>query len=315
MSENLPNDGRSPPNTLNAVETDSELNSPSKANEKISFENISPHECSCGHPQQDSQLITANPKYVYAIGRIGTRFPNQSIEKELAQVLGRTDTKALTDPEAVHKALTSVENRYLARQLCWITSIEGLETYILFPGDPSIYDHFIEAVRPNPRPTDVDVVIGVRGSIAGPQVCNGLILPIVRVDQIYSFDIDTLIRSIPRPEKIPAKQFIATGEDVFNRIMQMADNAGATDEHRALNYLSVRYAAIYAQTAEMFGQDFSLSSIEVHGSRLTGSRKILDVVFSYTNRNTDVTEKYFVRVDVTEEFPFLITKLAPYYDR
>jgi hypothetical protein len=31
--------------------------------------------------------------------------------------------------------------------------------------------------------------------------------------------------------------------------------------------------------------------------------------------NTDVTEKFFVRVDVTEEFPFLVTKMSPYYDR
>ena len=26
-------------------------------------------------------------------------------------------------------------------------------------------------------------------------------------------------------------------------------------------------------------------------------------------------EKFFVRVDVTEEFPFLVTRLSPYYDR
>ncbi len=30
------------------------------------------------------------------------------------------------------------------------------------------------------------------------------------------------------------------------------------------------------------------------------------VIFSYSNRNTDFTEKSFVRVDVTEEFPFLV---------
>jgi hypothetical protein len=41
----------------------------------------------------------------------------------------------------------------------------------------------------------------------------------------------------------------------------------------------------------------------------------LDVIFSYTNRATDVTEKFFCRVDVTDEFPFLVTKLSPYYDR
>lgn len=36
--------------------------------------------------------------------------------------------------------------------------------------------------------------------------------------------------------------------------------------------------------------------------------------FAYTNRNTDFMVKFCVRVDVTEEFPFLVTKLGPYYD-
>ena len=44
-------------------------------------------------------------------------------------------------------------------------------------------------------------------------------------------------------------------------------------------------------------------------------RNVVDVVFSFTHRETDVTEKYFVRVDVTEEFPFLVSKLAPYFER
>ena len=95
----------------------------------------------------------------------------------------------------------------------------------------------------------------------------------------------------------------------------MADNAGATDEHRALNYLAVRYPAIYATAAECHGRACSLTAVEVRPSRLANTRKIVDVIFAYTNRQTDVTEKYFVRVDVTEEFPFLATKMSPYYDR
>ena len=97
--------------------------------------------------------------------------------------------------------------------------------------------------------------------------------------------------------------------------MQMADNAGATDEHRALNYCVVRYPAIYANAAEAFARDSSLTAVDVRISPLSGTRNIVDIIFSYTNRNTDVTEKFLVRVDVTEEFPFLITKLSPYYDR
>jgi PatG C-terminal len=52
----------------------------------------------------------------------------------------------------------------------------------------------------------------------------------------------------------------------------------------------------------------------VHLSPLSSTRNIVDVVFSYTDRNTDFTEKFFVRCDVTEEFPFMITKMSPYYE-
>jgi hypothetical protein len=112
-----------------------------------------------------------------------------------------------------------------------------------------------------------------------------------------------------------AQKFRPTAEEVFDRILQMTDNAGATNEHRALNYLVMRYPALYATAAECYGQDCSLTEVEARPSRLSNTRNIIDVLFSYTNWNTDVTEKYFVRVDVTEEFPFLVTKMAPYFHR
>ena len=97
--------------------------------------------------------------------------------------------------------------------------------------------------------------------------------------------------------------------------MQLTDNAGATDDHRALNYLAMRYPAIYAKAAEEFAKDFSLTGVEVRPSPLSSTRNIVDVIFAYTNRNTDFTEKFSVRVDVTEEFPFLVRKMSPCYDR
>src|SRR6266568_9214149 len=121
-------------------------------------------------------------------------------------------------------------------------------------------------------------------------MCNGLMLPIVAFDQIYSFDRDALIKAIPRPENVTAEEFEPAAGELFDRIMQMADNAGATDEHRALNYLTVRYPAIYATAAEAFGRNSSLTGVEVRPSRLSGARTIVDVIFSYTNRTTDVTE-------------------------
>jgi hypothetical protein len=162
---------------------------------------------------------------------------------------------------------------------------------------------------------DIDVVIGVRGPIAPPEMCNGLMVPIVFITHTYSFDRETLLKAIPRPEKGAGKPFDAAAEEVFDRILQMTDNAGSTDEHRAPNYLAMRYSGIYAKAAEQFARDFSLAAVDVLPSPLSGTRKIVDVIFCYTNRNTDFTEKFFVRVDVTEEFPFLVSKLSPYYDR
>jgi hypothetical protein len=173
----------------------------------------------------------------------------------------------------------------------------------------------VEAIRPISSPKeDFDLVIGIRGRIAPPELCNGLMVPIVSFDQMYSFTRPTLIDAIPR-EGIPEEEFSAAAGELFDRITQMGDNAGATDEHRALNYLAVRYSRIYSLAVERHRQNNSLTAIEVRPSRLSGVRKIVDVIFSYTHRQTDVTEKYFCRMDVTEEFPFLVTRMSPYYDR
>jgi hypothetical protein len=271
-----------------------------------------------GSPAAYGATPTAAPSFVYALGHVDARFPSLALEKEFVQITARTDTAGQTDRQVLHSVLAEKMNRYLARQMCYVFTIESLETYILAPRDPADFELLIDAIRPNSRATDTDVVIGVRGPIAPPEACNGLMVPIVAFDQLYSFDRDELIGAIPRPEKLSKdkeEQFQATAEELFDRIMQMADNAGATDEHRALNYLAVRYPAIYARAAEAHDGESALTAVDVRPSRLSSSRKIVDAVFSYTHRRTDVTEKYFVRVDVTEEFPFLVTKLTPYYER
>jgi hypothetical protein len=250
---------------------------------------------------------------VYAIGRIEARFPRAAVEKEFAQVRSRADTTGKTDREVFHDVLAERSNRYLVRKLCWVLSVQGLETYLLQPGDPADFDLLMEAIRPRPAPGDLDVVIGVRGPIAPPEMCNGLMVPIVLFDQIYSFDRDSLIKAIPPPK--PDQAIAPAAEEVLDLIMQMTDNAGATDEHRALNYLAMRYHGLYAAVAEQFGRNASLSGVEVRPSTLGGTRRIVDVILTFTNRNTDVAEKMFARVDVTEEFPFLVTKMSPYYER
>jgi hypothetical protein len=67
--------------------------------------------------------------------------------------------------------------------------------------------------------------------------------------------------------------------------------------------------------ASSVARNASLRGVDVVQSPLSGTRKVVDVIFSYTNRITDVVEKFFTRVDVTEAFPYLVTNLPLYYDR
>jgi PatG C-terminal len=263
-------------------------------------------------------LPTPTPSFVYALGQIEPRFPSLAIEKEFAQAIGSPETAGLTDRQTMKGAISERQNRYLARNLCWVFVIEGLETYILVPRDPADVELLIEAYRDEPRRDDLDCVIGVRGQVAPPEMCNGLALPLVAFDQVYSFDRDSLIEAIPKPDSVASKdvrKFRSAAGGLFDQLRQVADNAGAIDEHRALNYLTVRYPRIYAVATEQLERNFSFTGVEVTPSRLAGVRSIVDVIFSYRHRETDVVEKQFVRVDVTEEFPFLVTKMGPYYDR
>ena len=303
---------------LQAVSNQAEENvvSPARALKTNSVSAIHPAEAEESCPTCSASNGSTEVQYIYAIGRIQPRFPSLGIEKEFAQAVKQANAAGLTDNEALYKALSEPQNRYLARKLCWIFSVQGLETYLLQPRNPVDLDMLIESLQPSPKLTDVNIVIGVQGPIAPPQYCNGLQIPIVGFDQIYSFDVDALLKSIPKPTgKGVTKNFSAVAEELFVRIMQMTDNAGATDDHRALNYLSVRYNATYATAADCYTRNCSLTGVEVRPSSLSGTRNIVDVIFTFTNRDTDVNEKYYCRVDVTEEFPFLVTKMQSYFDR
>jgi hypothetical protein len=260
----------------------------------------------------DCATAGSSSPFIYALGKVEPRFPRPSVEKELAQVAKTAPTEGLTNSQVMRNLLGERSNRYLVRQLCWVFTIEDQETYVLLPRDPSDWDLLAASLRPVPRPTDLDALIGIRGATASAAMCNGLTLPVVNFDQLYAFDRDSLIKSISHAKE--SKQVEPAAEELLDRILRMANNAGATDEHRALNYLAVRYPAIYIHTAAALQRDSALSGVGVRPSGL-GTRNILDVVFSYRNRNTDVQEKYLVRVDVTDEFPFLVTKMSPYYDR
>jgi hypothetical protein len=192
-----------------------------------------------------------------------------------------------------------------------VFAIEGLDTYLLQPRETTDFELLLEAVRANPSRQDVDVVVGLRGPLAPPTMCNGLSVPIVAFSQIYSFDRDSFVQAVPAPEGQQAEGFSEKVNEIFDRILRVADNAGASDEHRALNYLATRYPAIYNLGTQRYAEGNSLTAIETAPSRLSGTRRMVNVSFVFMNRQTQVMDRYSVRVDVTEEFPFLASAITP----
>ena len=251
--------------------------------------------------------------FVYVLGQVEARFPNRSIEKEFVQIIERSKSANFEHQQAFYSVLSQPENRYLARKLSWILTMEGVPIYILLPTGPEDLDILLDAIRPPACPLDRQVVVGRKGPVAPPEMC-GLEVPMVLVDHLYSLEYNDFIKSI-RSESVTDEKFKAIARETFLRMMQLADNIGSTDKHRALNYLSVRYPAIYVKAAEELERNFLLTSVNAIFSRLSDNRKIVSVIQSFTNKETGAVEKYFVRVDLTEEFPFIVTKMAPYYDR
>lgn len=277
---------------------------------------IVPNDCGCGNTLVEKSMTgQSRTRYIYTIGKIVPRFPRKDLEKEYYQVMHGLNTKGKSDNEIMASIFTDENYKYIAYEMCWVFTIEGLEIYILRANNKEAFEQFVKSTNPLPTHNDINIIIGIKGPLSSPELCNGLILPIVTVDKVYSIDEDSLLKVIPRNAEEDEQKFNATSRELFNRIIQMADNLGATDEHRALNYLSVRYDAIYAHAYKMHLDDFSLIAIDVLPSRLSGTRKIVDVIFTYRNRKTDFVDKYFVRVDIQEKYPFLVSPLSAYYNR
>jgi hypothetical protein len=97
----------------------------------------------------------------------------------------------------------------------------------------------------------------------------GLTVPLVIFDQLYSFDRDALIKSIPRPDKASAKEFTPLAEEVFDRMTQLADNAVAP----ATAVVSARSIPTWKETTTMPGRGAS-TSLFGGGARSAGGPAI-----------------------------------------
>ena len=246
--------------------------------------------------------------WVYVIGDVDPRSPSLAVEKEAMGAMVRASTKGLTNAQALQKVLEARGNEYLVREMCYVLLVQEVETYILVPHFAQDYPMLIEAAK-----SELSAVIGSRGPIAGPEVCNGLTLPILVFNMIYNFDKQALISDMPLPagtEPTKAAEFRRAAADIFDQALPLITTGMGAE--RSLAMVLLKDESFYHKMWEEFNQDAQLKSIELKAASVGGLQTHFDVIVSTQSRKHGGLTSIFERVDASGKFPFVVSRWRPY---
>ncbi|NET46284.1 hypothetical protein [Okeania sp. SIO2B3] len=279
----------------------------------VTTPSIAPQECDC---EKSDGTTAPPPTPIYSLGSIRAAFPNISLEKQFEAAAATIQAQGPTN-NLLYQVLSQGENLYIAMNMCYIFQIDTVDVYILKPRTYVELAQFITALDPSLE-TPLDGIIGIKGPLAPPEMCNGLQLPLVAVNQSFISNLRDFVDAIASASGVSPE----LAQSVLEMIMGLTDNTGATDEYRAINYLAVKYPQIYTTTAQMLDPEQSpggfqgayyLVGVTAELANVQGTRRIVNVIFQYMQRVTGESAYWFTTVDVTGLYPFLVSKFAPYY--
>ncbi len=287
------------------------IQNPSPVTLSVTTPSIAPQECDC---ENNEAAPAPPPTPIYSLGSIRAAFPNTSLEKEFESITGQAPGP---DNRLLYQVLSQGENIYIARNMCFIFQVDGIDSYILKPRSYVELAQFITALEPSLEKS-LDGIIGLKGPLAPPEMCNGLQLPLVAVNKSFISNLKEFVEAIASGSGVSAE----LAQSVLEMILGLTDNTGATDEYRAINYLAVKYLQIYTTTAQMLDPEQSpggfqgayyLVGVTAQLANVQGTRRLVNVIFQYRQRQTSQSAYWFTTVDVTGLYPFLVSKFAPYY--
>ncbi len=274
--------------------------------------------------------------YLYAVGRLGVKFPSLSVEKEFFQAhdpqtvdklfdvddevgLLRLNVK-LEDPgaklyRALYGALFEVleKNVYIARDMCWILrTLNGMELFVIEPPSEEQLEVLIAALEPGSADhVPLWAFIGQELPASANPFCDRLGLPAALMSTLF----------------IPPADSAITGADpshlaLVQAILGLTENAGNTASDRALNWLLANDLEVYKQsydlahgTGDQPAQRFDLVDVRTRTVLGGGHREQVDVIFEYQGASSGVTRRLATGVDVTGEFPYQESVLEPFIGR
>lgn len=247
-------------------------------------------------------------QYVYAIGRLDVRFPSLGIEREYQQ-----RERALQGlPQQRNARILAVleKNPHLATRVTYVLLVGGMPVYSLTPASGSLKEAFFKALAHAHEMDHFAVVIGRVGGFTNPTATGGLLLSHVSVDQVYAFSasewtegLSKVAHPVLQSRKVDDGQFRTVSQNIFRDVTTMPENMGASDGHRALNYLLVQHPGMFLAAAERGGH--VLDRIETRVTQVVSGRRHVAVILTFLDRATGVPERLYTTVDVTEEWPFV----------
>jgi hypothetical protein len=255
---------------------------------------------------------------IYVIGRIRPFFPSLDVEKEYLQLVPVPPPSGVTSDEQRLQYVLQ-QNPYLAREMGWVFAVQNVDTYRLRPQTAIELQAFVTSiVAKDPTTTTYDAIIGE----LEPSLDASGDLPGATINRTFQFSIKDLAAQVTAAlssqgvSPLPAQAQIL---EIFGDMLQLADNTGDADELRALNYVSINYpdlyVAQYGSTVQGTPATVYFAGVEARRSALGRGRAIIDVILRYENQTTGLISRYYTAVDVSGMYPFLVTKLQPYFER
>ena len=252
----------------------------------------------------------APEQFVYALGRIEARFPSLALEREYQQRERALGAAADAHHHARMRAVLE-QNPHIAAQLCYVFKVGGSPAYILAPAGHHLRQALFEAIAMGDAADGCVVAVGRIGPMAPASACSGILAPVVLCDQIYTFQRAEWLKALSgslakalEERQIESPHFAEVASELFTRLTQSTENVGASDAHRALNYLIMQHPGMFLAVAERRHRHV-LDRIDTRIIQVPSARRQVAVILSFVETSTGLTERLFTRVDVTEEWPFV----------
>jgi len=304
---------------------------------------------SCGQRNQTSGGIndkTGWNSFVYAVGLLSTQFPDLGVEKEFVQLAGGVSGRDIFERALLHRVLSDPDNLYLARHLCWVFTTQHQDAFTILPRDDAEVSRLVELMEPEQSDDIMHVLIGrITPAVPPGSPCMASGLPAVVADQLHAFTMSQFAQALaaaPRPDEpevdsevsgdaraddeaeaemassphkptYDQQAFRTAVREVLMRLTRRTNNRGLSDEHRALNYLALRYPAVYHAVLDAYQRGKILVDVSArHGH--SSNQRLVAVTLTFRHSRTDIVERYRCLVNVTWEFPFLESRLELSYE-